>query len=80
MFFDIFKSGIFSLPPIDGTGQKILSPIQMFHRLPRAFALLKPGNTSQNFLNEIRQIIYSLYQVNKITKNVNNSIMNSIQL
>ena len=80
MFFDIFKSGIFSLPPIDGTGQKILSPIQMFHRLPRAFALLKAGNTSQNFLNEIRQIIYSLYQVNKITKNVNNSIMNSIQL
>ena len=53
MFFDIFKSGIFSLPPTDGTGQKMLSPIQMFHRLPRAFAQLKAGNTSQNFLNEI---------------------------
>ena len=52
----------------------------MFHRLPRAFAQLKAGNTSQNFLNEIQQIIYSLYQANKITKKVNNSIMNSIQL
>ena len=53
MFFDIFKSGIFSLPPTDGTGQKMLSSIQMFHSLPRAFAQLKAGNTSQNCLNEI---------------------------
>ena len=33
----------------------------MFQRLPIALALVKAGNTSANLLNEIRQIIYSLY-------------------
>ena len=32
----------------------------MLERLPTAFAQLKAGNTSENVLNEIRQIIYSL--------------------
>ena len=32
----------------------------MLERLPTAFAQLKAGNTSENMLNEIRQIIYSL--------------------
>ena len=41
---------------------------------------LKAGNTSENLLNEIHQTIHSLYQVNKITKQVYNNIMNSIQL
>ena len=34
----------------------------MLQRLPIAFAQVKAGNTSENFLNEIRQIIYYLYQ------------------
>ena len=38
------------------------------------------GNTSENLLNEIRQIIYSLYQEKGITKKVYNNIMNSIKL
>ena len=34
----------------------------MLERLPIAFAQVKAGNTSENLLNEIRQIVYSLYQ------------------
>ena len=30
----------------------------MFQRLPIALAQVKPGNTSENLLNEIRQIIH----------------------
>ena len=41
---------------------------------------LKAGNTSENLLNEIRQIIYSLYRGKEITKKVYNNIMNSIKL
>ena len=39
---------------------KILSPEQMLQRLPIALAQVKVGNTSENLLNKIRQIIYSL--------------------
>ena len=45
-----------------GTGLKILTPKQMLQRLPIALAQVKAGNNSENLLNEIRQIIYSLYQ------------------
>ena len=41
-------------------GLKILVPKQMLQRLPIALAQVKPGNNSENLLNEIRQIIYSL--------------------
>ena len=44
-----------------GTGLKILTPKQMLQRLPIALAQVKAGNNSENLLNEIRQIIYSLY-------------------
>ena len=47
---------------------KILTPKQMLQRLLLAFAQVKAGNTSENLLNEIRQIIYSLYQAKEITK------------
>ena len=56
---------------------KILTPKQMFQRLPIAFAQVKIGNASENLLNEIRPLIYSLYQVKYITKKVYNNIMNS---
>ena len=46
--------------------QKILTPKQMLQRLPIAFAQVKAGNTSENLLNVIRQIIYSSYQARKI--------------
>ena len=51
-----------------GTGLKILTPKQMLQRLPIALAQVKAGNNSENLLNEIRQIVYSLYQSKEITK------------
>ena len=50
-----------------GTGLKILTPKQMLQRLPIALAQVKAGNNSENLLNEIRQILYSLYQSKEIT-------------
>ena len=52
----------------------------MLQRLPIALAQVKAGNTSENLLNEIRQIIYSLYRAKEITKKVYNNIMNLIKL
>ena len=52
----------------EGTGLKILSPKQMLQRLPIALAQVKAGNNSESLLNEIRQIVYSLYQSKQITK------------
>ena len=44
-----------------GQGLKLLIPKQMFQRLPIALARVKASSTSENLLNEIRQIIHSLY-------------------
>ena len=44
---------------------KILRPKQMLQRLPIFLAQVKAGNTSENLLNEIRQIVYSLYRAKK---------------
>ena len=65
---------------IHGEGLKILTPKQMPERLPIAIAQVKAGNTYENLLNEIRQIIYSLYQEKKVPKKVYNNIRNSIKL
>ena len=58
-----------------GKGLKILTPKQMLQRLPIALAQEKASNNSENLLNEIRQIIYSLYQSKEITKKVYNNLM-----
>ena len=63
-----------------GTGLKILTCLQMLQRLPRAPAQVKRGNNSENLLNEIWQIIYSLYQSKEIIKKVYNNIIKSIKL
>ena len=52
----------------------------MLQRLPIALAQLKAGNNSEILLNEIRQIVYSLYQSKQITKNVYNNIIKSINI
>ena len=62
-----------------GTGLKILTPKQMLQRLPTALAQVKAGNNSESLLNEIRQIVYSLYQSKKITKKVYNNIIKLTQ-
>ena len=53
-----------------GKGLKILTPKQMLQRLPIALAQVKAGNNSESLLNEIRQIVHSLYQSKGITKKV----------
>ena len=63
-----------------GKGLKILTPNQMLKRLPIALAQVKAGNNSEGLLNEIRQIVYSLYQSKEINKKVHNNIINSIKV
>ena len=48
----------------------------MLRRLPIVLAQVKAGNNSESLLNEIRQIVYSLYQSKQITKKVRNNILN----
>ena len=52
----------------------------MLQRLSIALAQVKTGNISKNLLNEIRQIVYSLYRAKENTKQVYNDITNSIKL
>ena len=51
----------------------------MLQRLPAALVQVKAGDNSESLLNEIRKIVYSLYQSKEITKNVCNNIIKSIQ-
>ena len=64
----------------EGTGLKILTPKQMLQRLPISLAQINVGNNSQSLLNEISQIVYSLYQSKEITKKVYNNILKSIKV
>ena len=62
-----------------GEGLKLLSLEQMLQRLPIALAQVKTGSTSENLLNENRQII-CFFQEKEITKNVYNNILNSMKV
>ena len=57
-----------------------ITPKRMLQKLPKLLAQVKVGNTSENLLNKIRQIMYSLYWAKEITKRVYNNIMNSLKL
>ena len=59
-------------------GLKMLTLKQMLQRLPIALAQVKAGNNSENLLNEIKQIVYSLYQSKETTKKVYNNLMKSL--
>ena len=75
LMYNSFRSGIFHRleKSQEGEGEnemsrvnaserlKILTPNQMLKTLPIALAQVKAGNNSESLLNEIRQIIYSLY-------------------
>ena len=50
-----------------GMGLKISTPKKMLQRSPIAFAQVKAGNNLESLFNEIRQIVYSLYQSKQIT-------------
>ena len=64
----------------EGKGLKILTPKQMLQRLPIALGQVQAGKNSESLSNEIRKIVYSLYQSKEITKKVYNNIIKSIQL
>ena len=88
MVINAFKSRIFQVSKEsqedeesqEGKGLKILTPNQMLKRLPVALPQVKAGNNSESLLNEIRQIVYSLYRSKEITKKVYNNIINSIKV
>ena len=63
----------------EAKGLKTLTPKKMLQRLPIALAQVKAGNNSES-LNEIRKIVYSLYQSKQITKKVYNNITKSINI
>ena len=63
-----------------GEGLKISTPKKMLQRLPIALAQVEAGNTSENLLIEIRQIIYSFYRAKEVTKKTYSNIMNSIMV
>ena len=53
---------------LKGKGTTILIPKQMLQRFPIALAQVKAGDASENILNQIRQVIYSLCQEKEDTK------------
>ena len=57
---------------------KILTPNQIFSRLPISLAQLQAGNNSEKIKNEIRQLLYSLYCSKNVTKQVYNNLINYI--
>ena len=69
-FFDDYSSVLSEAKSkaTKGAGLKILTSKQMLQRLPIALAQVKAGNNSESLLNEIRKIVYSLYQSKQITK------------
>ena len=71
-FFDDYSSMVSEakLKVTKETGLKILTLKQMLQRLPIALAQAKAGNNSQSLLNEIRQIVYFLYQSKKNYKKI----------
>ena len=78
MVYKAFESGIFQKleESQEGEGLKILTPNQMLKRFPIALAQIKAGNNSESLLNEIKQIVHSLYRSREITKKVYNNIIN----
>ena len=62
-----------------GQGLKITTPSQLITRLPILLAQIKKaGNNSQKLKNEIRQIAYSLYGSNNLSKLIYNNLINTI--
>ena len=80
--YNAFRSGIFHRleKSQEGEGLRILTPNQMLKRLSVALPQVKAGNNLESLLNEIRQIVYSLYRSKEITKKVYNNIINSIKV
>lgn len=73
------------MPPLEGDkeindekGIKTLTPNKLLIRLPVLFTKLKVENNSNKLKHEIRQRRCLLYQHNKITKKLHNSLIKSL--
>ena len=62
----------------EGTRLKILNPNKLLTRLPILLTQGNAGHDSYKLKNEIRQILYLLYQHNKITKRACNNLIKSL--
>ena len=61
-----------------GKGFKILTSKQMLSRLLITLAQLKTRNNSEKLKNETRQLLYSLYRSQNVTKQVYNNLIKYI--
>ena len=80
IFFDDYSSLLCEskFKAIHGKGLKILTLKQMLQKILTALA--RARDKSENWLNEICQLTYSLYRTKEITNKVYNNIMNWIKL
>ena len=62
----------------EGSGLNILTPNRMLSKLTVSSAQLKAGSNSEKLKNEIRQILYSLNRLKKLTKNIYKSLPDMI--
>ena len=62
----------------EGKRLKILTPNNSLTRSPVLLAQIKAGNNSYKVKIETRQIVYLLYQHNKITKSIYNNLIKSL--
>ena len=63
----------------NGKGFTILTSKKLLTRLSILLAQIKAANNSNKLKTEIRQILYLLYQHNKITKKVYNNLIKSLE-
>ena len=61
-----------------GLGLNVLTPNQMLSRLPITLAQLKARNNSEKLKNEIKQLLYSLYRLKKLTKQLYKSLIDIV--
>ena len=49
----------------------------MLRRLPISLAQLKAGNNSRELKNEIRQLLYFLYRLKKLSKTIHKNLIDT---
>ena len=54
--------------------------LQIIPRLLQNSPVVKAADTSECLLNEIRQMVYSLYLAKEITKTLHSNIMNPVKV
>ena len=62
----------------EGQGLKLLTPDQLISTIPITLAQLKIENNSEKLKNETRQLLYSLYCSKRLSKTINNGLINNI--